>query len=189
MNATTTRGHPDFDELLDYWFGDADAAATDEIDAHLLACDACGAQLDRIAALGRGVREAFAAGRLGVVASPGFVGRLAERGLRVREYRVALNGSVNCTVASEDEVLVGRLQAPLQGVQRLDCAAEVTPGGGTEWLRDIPFDAASGEVVLISPLAEVRGMPAHVMRVRLLSVGEQGSHEIGHFTFRHTPPA
>lgn len=189
MTPTATLEHPSLDDLLHYWFGDADEAATDAIDAHLFGCDACGAQLDRIAAMGRGVRDAFAAGLLGVVVSPRFVDRLAERGLRVREYRVPLNGSVNCTVAGEDDVLVGRLQAPLQGVQRLDVATDVTLGGDTEWLRDIPFDAASGEVVFMSKLAEVRRMPAHEMRVRLLSVEGQGLREIGHFTFRHTPPA
>ena len=99
-----------FDELLDYWFGDTDEAATEAIDAHLFGCDACGMQLDRIAALAQGVRAAFAAGSLGVVVSPRFVDRLAERGLRVREYRVPLNGSVNCRVAREDDVLVSRLQ-------------------------------------------------------------------------------
>lgn len=189
MTPTATLGHPSFDDLLHYWFGDVDEAATNAIDAHLFGCDACGAQVDRIAALARGVRDAFAAGLLGAVVSPRFVDRLAERGLRVREYRVPLNGSVNCTVAGEDDVLVGRLQVPLQGVQRLDAATDVTPGGDTEWLRDIPFDAASGEVVFMSRLAEVRRMPAHEMRVRLLSVEGQGLREIGHFTFRHTPPA
>jgi hypothetical protein len=187
MTPTATREHPGFDELLDYWFGDTDEAATEAIDAHLFGCDACGMQLDRIAALAQGVRAAFAAGSLGVVVSPRFVDRLAERGLRVREYRVPLNGSVNCRVAREDDVLVSRLQAPLQGVQRLDVAADVTPGGGTEWLRDIPFDAASGEVVLLARLAEVRNMPAHELRVRLLSVGDAGAREIGRFTFRHAP--
>lgn len=183
------RHHPNFGDLLRYWFGDADEAATDAIDEHLFGCDACGAQLDRIAALARGVRDAFGAGSLGVVVSPRFVARLSEQGLRVREYRVPLNGSVNCSVAAEDEVVVGRLQVPLQGVRRLDVAADVTLGGDTEWLRDIPFDAASGEVVLLSRLAELREMPAHEMRVRLLSVEDQGLREIGHFTFRHTPSA
>jgi hypothetical protein len=183
------RDHPDLSDLLRYWFGDADEATTDAIDEHLFGCEACGAQLDRIAALARGVREAFRAGRLRVVVSPRFVARLADRGLRVREYRVPLNGSVNCSVAAEDEVVVGRLQVPLQGVKRLDFAADLTLGGDTEWLRDIPFDAGSGEVVLLSKLAELREMPAHEMRVRLLSVEDQGSREIGHFTFRHTPPA
>lgn len=188
MTPKANLDHPSPDDLLGYWFGDTDEPATAAIDRHLFGCDACGLQIDRIAALGRGVREALTSGRLGVVVSPRFVSRLAEQGLRVREYRVPLNGSVYCTVSAEDDVLVSRLQVLLQGVQRLDIAAEVTPGGGdAEWLHDIPFDAASGEVVLVSRLAEVRAMPAQELRMRLVSVGDAGPREIGHFTFRHTP--
>lgn len=189
MTSKPTPNHPGPDELLHYWFGDTDAAATEAIDAHLFACEACGAELDRILDLGRGVRGAFGAGRLSMVVTPRFVARLAEQGLRVREHRVPLNGSINCSVAAEDEVVVGRLQAPLQGVRRLDLAADFTPGGDTEWLHDIPFDAASGEVVFLPALAELRGMPAHERRVRLLAVDDQGTREIGRFTFRHTPSA
>ncbi|MCK0509735.1 hypothetical protein [Aromatoleum buckelii] len=189
MTKTSARDHPDFGDLLDYWLGDSDETTTDALDEHLFGCEACGAQLDRIAALTRGVREAFDAGRLSVVVTPRFVARLAEQGRRMREYRVPLNGSVNCSVGTDDEVVVGRLQVPLEGVQRLDITADASLGGDTEWLRDIPFDAASGEVVLLSKLAELREMPAHEMRVRVLAVEDQGSREIGHFTFRHTPSA
>lgn len=189
MTSKPTCPHLNVGDLLHYWFGDTDPAATDAIDAHLFGCDACGAELDRLIALARGVRDALHDGRLSVVVTPRFVARLAEQGLRLREYRVPLNGSVNCSVAAGDEVVVGRLQVPLQGVERLDVAADITPGGGTEWLHDVPFDAASGEVVLLAKLTELRGMPAHERRVRLLAVEDRGAREIGHFTFRHTPAA
>jgi hypothetical protein len=189
MTPAPSRAHPSFGDLLHYWFGDSDEATTAAIDEHLFGCDVCGAQLEGIAALARGVRDAFGAGRLSVVVSPRFVARLAEQGLRVREYRVPLNGSVNCSVAAADEVVVGRLQVPLEGVHRLDVAADTSLGRDTEWLRDIPFDAATGEVVLISKLAELRELPTHELRVRLLSVEEQGPRQIGHFTFRHTRSA
>lgn len=187
MSHSTSRHHPAFAELLDYWFGDTDEAATDRIDAHLFACDACGAQIDRLAGMARALRDAFAAGQLSVVVSPDFVARLTELGLQVREYRVPRDGSVNCSVAADDDVVVGRLQLPLDGVRRLDVASDLSLGGDTHWQRDIPFDARRGEVVLMARIAELRSRPAHDMHVRVLSVDDERAHEIGRFTFRHTP--
>ncbi|MBT0961304.1 zf-HC2 domain-containing protein [Denitromonas iodatirespirans] len=189
MSTPTSRNHPAFTDLLDYWFGDTDDATTERIDAHLFACDACGAQIDRLAGMARALRDAFAAGQLSAVVSPDFVERLVEQGLRVREYRVQRNGSVNCSVGADDDVVVGRLQLPLDGVQRLDVASDLSLGGDTHWLRDIPFDASRGEIVLMARIAELRGRPAHEMHVRVLSVDAQQAHEIGRFTFRHTPAA
>jgi hypothetical protein len=178
-------GHPGLPRLLDYWFGDLDPVETDRVDEHLFGCDACGALVEDIAALGRGTREAFAAGSLASVASPRFVEQLVAQGRRVRQYVVPCNGSVNCSVAPDDDVLVGRMQVALQGVQRLDMAADFDFGGETVWLRDVPFDAASGEVVLLPAPAAVRQMPAHVMRVRLLAVEAAGARELGHYSFHH----
>jgi hypothetical protein len=58
-------------------------------------------------------------------------------------------------------------------------------GCETVLLRDVPFDAASGEVVLLPALEAVRQMPAHVMRVRLLAVEAAGARELGHYSFHH----
>jgi hypothetical protein len=188
MTADTPRpGHPDLRRLLDYWFGDLSPMDMEGVDVHLFGCDACGALVDSIAALGQGTREAFAAGCVASVGGPRFVGQLVAQGLRVREYRVPCNGSVNCSAAPQDKVLVGRLQVTLQGVQRLDLAADFDSGGDTVWLRDVPFDAGSAEVVLLPALAAVRRMPAHVMRVRLVAVEDTGTRELGHYDFHHRP--
>jgi hypothetical protein len=40
----------------------------------------------------------------------------------VREYRVAAGGSVNCSVAPNDEAALGRRAAPLAGLERLDAS-------------------------------------------------------------------
>lgn len=188
MNPNHRDTHVDFATLLDYWFGDADAASIEAIDAHLMECDLCGGEVDALAALARAVRTAFASGALGAVVSAEFVAGLAARGLRVREYRVPHNGSVACTVAPDDDVLVSRLQAPLGGVRRLDVVGEASAGahGRTE-MEDVPFDPARGEVVMAVPLAQVRALPEHMVRLRLLAVDGEARREIGHYTFHHTP--
>jgi hypothetical protein len=108
--------------------------------------------------------------------------------MRLREYRLPRNGSVHCTVAPEDELLVSTLEAPLQGVQRLDALAELSIEPGVQHrLEDLPFDAACGEVMYLPSVAQVRLLPAHTLQVTLLAVEPQGSRELGRYTFHHRP--
>lgn len=186
MNATSS--HASLDALLDYWLDDSDAAAIDAMDEHLMRCDACGQVLDGLIALRDGVREAFRLGAVSAITTSAFVQRLVGQGLRIREYRLPFNGSVNCTVAPEDELLVSRLEAPLLGVERLDAVAQLSTEPDVQHrLEDIPFDPQSGEVLYLPRLAEVRRMPAHTMQVTLLAVEPGGNREVGRYTFRHRP--
>lgn len=174
--------------LLDYWLRETSPAATDAVEEHLMACDTCGETLDELLALAEGVRAATRAGDVWTVASGSLADRFVQEGLRVREYRLPHNGSVHCTVAPEDEMLVTRLVAPLQGVRRLDIATETSLAPG-EWqhAQDVPFDAASGEVVWLARIAQVRALPEHTVRVRLLAVEDGGTRELGTYVFRHRP--
>lgn len=185
MNATACpRPLPD-DTLVEYWLGDLGDARTQEVDLHLLGCDACGARLDALVALADGVRGAFGAGLFGTVVGAGFAQRLAERGLRLREYRVPRNGSVECSVAPDDEVVIARLAAPLAGIARLDLLHGAMPGEPEARAADIPFDAASGEVILASPVARLRELPDCTERMRLVAVDEAGERVVGDYTFNH----
>ena len=180
--------HPAIATLLDYWLGDSDAAMTDAVDEHLMQCDACGAALDRLVALGDAVRTAFRAGAVSTMSAGDFVQRLAAQGLKVREYRLPHNGSVNCTVAPDDELLVSCLEAPLQGVERLDALMQLSlEPERRHRLDDIPFDPQAGEVVYLPKLADVRRRPAHTLTVTLLAHAADGEREVGRYTFHHRP--
>ncbi len=174
--------------LLDYWLHDTDAAATDAVDEHLMHCDACGRRLDELAALGDAVRSALHNGAVTAVTSGAFVQRLVAQGLKTRVYRLPPNGSVDCTVAPDDDVLVSRLEAPLEGVRRLDMVAELSiePGVRHRW-NDVPFDAASGEVCHVSKLAQIKQLPAHTLTFTLLAVEPGGTRELGRYRFCHRP--
>ena len=187
MSVTPTAAtHPEWETLVDYWLGDTDAATSEAIDEHLLSCDACGAGFDEVVALSRGVKEAFARGAVPAMLTVPFVERLKAAGRRVREYRVPLNGSVLCSVAPDDDLLVSRLKAPLHGVTRLDAVLTLSFMPGHEQrLTDVPFDAASGEVVFTPRLADVRRQPTHDYVVRLLAVDATDEREIGRYTFHH----
>lgn len=186
MSASNNPSHPDWQALVDHWFGDAEPAVADTIDAHLMACDACGAEFDTIAALSQGVREAFRQGRVGTVLTAAFVEQLKAGGRHVREYRVPAGGSVTCTVAPQDDLLVSRLDARLSDVRRLDAVFSFSFAPGQEMrLSDVPFDAQASEFLFAPKIAEVRRQPAHDFVVRLLAVDDAGEREIGRYTFHH----
>ena len=178
--------HADLATLLAYWLGELDEAVEAGLETHYLGCGECAARLSEVEALASGIRRMFGEGRIAAVVTPAFAERLRERGLRIREYRVPRNGSVNCSVAPEDDVLLSRLPAPLEGVERIDLL--ISPQAGAPFLRleDVPFDPASGEVVLAPSIAQVRQLPSHQRVMRLVSVGPAGDHLLGEYTFNHS---
>ncbi|MFO1328324.1 MAG: hypothetical protein U1F56_13270 [Rubrivivax sp.] len=178
--------HLDWDALVAYWLGDGDVAGTEAADEHLMHCDACGTRLDELIALSRGVRDAFTGGRIATVLGAPFVDALKAAGRRVREYRVPLDGGVHCAVEPGDELVVSRLSAPLAGVPRLDALVtrSIDPGHA-ERLQDIPFDAATGEVLLAPRLDTLRRLPSHETLVRLFAVDGRGERELGSYRFHH----
>lgn len=186
ISDTGAGPHTAFEELVEYWLGEIDDTRTQDIDMHLLACDACGAQLDEVVALAQGVREAFAHGLVHSFISAAFIAHLVESGMRVREYLIPHNGSVNCSVSPQDEVLVGRLVAPLEGVSRVDVAIRVSLKDGEEWFYDVPFDVTSGQVLIAPKISQARKLPMHDVYIRLLAVDDNVAREIGHYTLHHS---
>ena len=173
--------------LLEYWLGELDAAREAQLDEHLLGCGHCSANLQGLVDLGGEVRAAVRAGAVHAVLTDAFVQRLAAQGLRLREYRVPHNGSVHCTVAPDDDLLITRLDAPLAGVERIDVERLGDEGAVLERLRDVPFDAAAGEVVFTPRMEHIRALPASTVRYRLLAVAPSGERLVGEYTFHHTP--
>ncbi len=174
--------------LLDYWLGELDATGEEGIERHLLGCAHCSGELERLLELGEEVRSQMRAGRVRVVLGEAFVRRLADAGVRLREYRMDPGGSVDCSVAPDDDLLVTRLRAPLADVGRLDVVVVNPMGdGSTRRLTDVPFDPHASEIVMAPITAAVRQAPAHVQQVRLIAVEPTAERVIGEYLFRHTP--
>jgi len=187
MITPTCKAPIAFAVLLEYWLGELDAATEERIDEHLLGCGECSARLAELAGLGSGIRTAFRHGLVQAFVTDDFIRRLGEHGIHIREYRLPCNGSVNCTVTPEDELVTARLEAQLGGVTRLDAIFSTSTGGSAEEvLRDIPFNAASGAVVLATKMTQLRAMPSQQFRVRLMAVDQGGERVIGDYTFNHT---
>lgn len=170
--------------LLSYWLGELDVDHEARAEEHLLACAACSQRLGRLVALADEVRALARAGGVSVALTADFARRLAERGLRLREYRLPWNGSVECTVKPEDDLVIARLEAPLAGVRRLD-VIETDHEGRTRRAEDVPFQGS--ELVLAQHMDILRSLPKSTLRVRLLAIEPQGERVVGEYTFNHTP--
>lgn len=173
--------------LAEYWLGELDEAREAPLEEHMLGCGHCSAALQELADLGGGIRALVREGAVHAVVTGAFLQRLADAGLRLREYRVPVNGSVNCTVAPDDDLVVAHLEVPLAGVERVDLIILGVEPDGRERLQDIPFDPAAGEVVLAPRIAILRASPAATARMQVVAVARDGERVIGEYTFNHTP--
>lgn len=187
MSRPTCAAPIPFAALVDYWLGDLDAAREEDVERHLFACGECCATLERIAELAGGIRALVRRGDVTAIVSAAFVEALGAAGLRLREYRVPRDGSVHCTVAPDDDLLISRLQAPLAGVERLDLVVIEGEGAAPERLADIPFSAPAGEVVVVPRVDRIRRQQATTSKMQLVAVEQGRDRVLGEYRFFHTP--
>lgn len=173
--------------LADYWLELLAQPEADAVEEHLMGCDTCGVRLREVIALVEGVRKLAREGSLRMVVSDGFLQRAAQEGLQVREYTVPQNGSVQCTVGPEDDLLIGRLTAQLGGAKRVDVSLCNELGEEMDRLADIPvFAGAAGVNVQVS-IGQMKAAPDSKLIARLLAVDEEGGEsQLGEYTFNHS---
>lgn len=174
------------DLVLDWWTGELGAAEARRVERHLVSCSACSARAELVPAVAEGVRGLVREGRLPAVLAPIVVERLQLEGRRIREYRVAPGGGVQCSVGPDDDVVLARLSARFEGVTRVDLVSRVDDGPDERY-PDLPFDPAAGELILAPPTDLLRARPASVERMRLVAVEPQGERLLGEYTFNHSP--
>ena len=184
MNRCTTP--LPMERLIEYWFDEAAARDDDALmEEHLFVCAACSARLQQLAAISAGTKQVVVTGDFGAVVTGPFVARLKQAGLRVREYRVPPGGSVLCTIAPQDDLVVGRMRAVLGGIDRLDVLFHTSAHGGPARLEDVPFDAEAGEIIFAPGAAYLRTLDTLTQRLELVAVAEAGERVIGEYTFNH----
>ena len=173
------------ERLIEYWFDEAARDQDSPIEEHLFVCAACSARLQQLAAISAGTKEVVAAGDFGAVVTGPFVARLKQAGLRVREYRVPPGGSVLCTIAPSDDLVVGRMHASLGGIERLDLVVHDPARGNPARLEDVPFNAGAGEVVFAPGATYLRSLGTVTQRLNLVAVAAAAERVIGEYTFNH----
>jgi len=116
-----------------------------------------------------------------------FLQRAAEQGLRIREYTVPAGGSVQCTVAADDNLLIGRLAANLSAANRVDLSFCDVRGVERLRMSDIPVHAGAGSVVLQYPITYAKAAPSETQVARLVTYDDAGAERLlGEYTFHHT---
>jgi hypothetical protein len=180
----------DFEVLVAYWLGELPEAAEAPIEEHYLGCGPCAQRLDMLVAMATGIRAAVRDGAVRAIITQPFLDHMKRQGLRIREYRVGPGERVACTIRIDDDAVVGRLQLPLAGVERVDLLESVDRGDGrVQQLRfeDVPFDPHAGELLFLPSAAVLRTLPANTLRVRAVAVDGASVRTLGEYTFAHTP--
>ena len=172
-------------QLLAYWLDELDEAEAAEVEEHLFGCDECATKLRDLLNLRDAVKRSFADSRFATAVTPAFVEHLRDSGSRLREYRVEPGGAVFCTIAPQDDFVVSRLQAPLEGVRQVDLVFD--DEGVEHRVAHLPFNAAAGEVTVIPPVAVLRSLKFATQRMRLLAVTPSSERLLGEYTFNHEP--
>ena len=54
-------------------------------------------------------------------------------------------------------------------------------------MTDVPFDAETGEVLVVPSPAWLKTMPGFKMQMKLIAVGAAEERQIGEYTFIHAP--
>ena len=173
--------------LGDYWIAALTKPEEEAAEEHLFTCDECGARLREVIALAEGVRKIAREGSLRMVISDSFLKRVAEEGLRIREYAPPAGGGVQCTVTAEDNFLIARLAANLTGAKRVDLC--VCDERGVEQLRlpDVPVQSGASSVVYQESITFAKALPTSKMIARLVTFDEAGGERLlGEYTFNHT---
>jgi hypothetical protein len=173
--------------LMDYWLGVLPSAAEEAVEEHLMSCDGCGDRLRAVIALAEGLRTLARSGSLVVVISDQLVKHASETGQRVREYAPPPGGSVQCTVAADDDLLVARLAADLSGAARVDLSWCESPGGEVLRMADIPVRGDTGTVICQQSITFAKASPSNTLIARLVAVDTEGTERpLGEYTFHHT---
>jgi hypothetical protein len=187
VSAATCTAPAPVTTLIGYWLGELEGAREAELEEHLFGCETCSARLGQVVKLGDAISGLTRVGGVHAVLTAGFIRRLHASGLRVREYRLEPGGSVNCTVAPEDDLVVAHLHAELEGVRRLDLLLEDETSGAQWRAEDVAFDPAADGVVMATRMSELRQLDFATLHAQLVAVEPDIERVVGRYTFNHAP--
>jgi hypothetical protein len=165
------------ERLIACALGEGDADAVEE---HVLSCSRCAAIFEALVRLGPAVAELVRGGHAQVPGTRALVERLDAAGLITRRYALAPGTPVPCSVGANDIYTLTVYQADFTGVSRVDL---VRVG---ERIPDIPFDAATGRVYILSPCERLRALPSMRLQLQLLAIEGDRERVLGDYILDHT---
>lgn len=171
---------------MEYWLDELSDKRAAAMEEHLFHCASCNAQLESIVNLGAATRELVQQGKIAAVLTAGALDKLKSTGLRIREYHLDPGGSVNCTIAPDDDLAVSHLRAPLAGVGKLDLVFDDVDTAFYLRLTDIGFDPTHDAVVVMPKAEMLSSLYTASQRMRLFAIDATGEHLLGEYRFHHT---
>ncbi|HEX2873880.1 MAG TPA: zf-HC2 domain-containing protein [Polyangiaceae bacterium] len=165
-------------ELVQYWAGDLDAAATDRVDEHLMGCASCSAEAARVAAVVSALRELVPP-----VVTRAELTAMQARGARIRE-NAFVPGETTAVFPRDAELLIHRLGGfDLSGAVRVHVMIrrESTRELFAE-VADAPFDPVEG--VLIACHRHYASLPTDVL-VEVSAIDAQGGSRMAAYSIPH----
>ncbi len=173
-------------ELVDYWLAELDPQREQAIEEHLFACAACAERLDAVRACADAIVGLVRTGGLASSATTALINRFARDRLNIRQYTIAPNEVVACTVAPTDDFLMARflLAEPRQG--RIDIAVLDEGDREVSRVEDVAQDARTGEVITFQSARPTQNEPSGRRQYVLIAPGERGERILGRYTLDHT---
>jgi len=174
----------DLATLADYAAGELPEAEATALEAHLFTCADCGARAASLDALllgiGRVARDADVEGFV----TEAVLNRLARDGVRMRTYALSPGDVVPCAVWDDDELMVLRLRADLEGVEEVTVTQRAN---GEEMQRATTPVAAGtqGELIHVTPASVIRQFPVAEFEVVLSAREGQAERALGRYTLVH----
>jgi anti-sigma factor RsiW len=169
-----------WETLVAYWAADLDPDGQDALEAHLMACPACSAESERVAAITEPLRRA-----LPPLLAPEQLAQLRHKGLRIRENPIAPGEVSRPRIGTDVDLFLHRLGGlELARAQRVSFEMRAE---GTDRVMiaidDAPFDRA-GNAVLLACHAHYAELP-HDVVVDVRARSDDGRESRATYTIHH----
>ena len=172
-----------FELLVRLACGDLTGDEESSVEEHVLDCTECARTLEGLVVVGDAVRTALVSGehRVRLIGTTAMVERLDAAGLLSRRYALAPGSVVPCGVTSKDVYSMAKLEADLRDAVRIDLEIN------GHRIPDLPFEAESGRVLLVTPATEIRTLPTMKLGFRMFTFDKDGRERLaGEYTLDHT---
>jgi hypothetical protein len=177
--------HPSTETLAAYWMRELPEADLLTLEEHLFTCERCEALSARMAALPRAL--AFA---VPPIVTDAQAARLLALDPRARKVSVVPGGRAVADFSGGAEAQLVALTSDLRDATQVDVTLCTRDGTPLIAAKDVPFDSASGTVLIACRAHYVSGgqFPLEItLRVEAMAGGVRRS--VGAFEIDHIPPA
>lgn len=178
-------------ELIEYQSGELSSERAEAIEQHYFSCVSCTRRLSQLDWLREQVGGSVALGTVRAAVSGHFLAESERRGLRIRKYRLGPSTSVECTAAPDDDFVAICLDVDASRAESVDLKVSWEAENGAQEREEIrkglPCDSTAGQLILLSPAAEVRAYPKSrwVMNLTIYEAG--ATRALGPYSLHHTP--